>query len=81
MDTESNPMQSLKANSPIDVTDVGMDIEVRLRHPINAKSIVVTELPRNTDVRFEQLLKANLPIVMTESPMVMEVSPLHPRNA
>ena len=50
--TEVSPVQSLKASSPIEVTELGMVIEVSPVQPQKASSpIEVTELGMVTEVR------------------------------
>ena len=74
-----NPVQTLKALYPIEVTLLGIVIDVILLHPLNAKfPIEVTVLGMVIDVRFLQLANVDEPIDVMEFGMVMYDRPLHP---
>jgi len=77
--TDARLLHDLKAHHPIDKTEFGIFILVRLVHPSNAKSpIVLTEFPIVTDARLLQFLKASSSINVTESGMIIEVKFIHP---
>ena len=64
------------------VTVLGMVMEVRAEHPLNAlPPILVTELGMVMEVREEQYSNAAYPMLVTELGMVMEVREEHLLNA
>ena len=68
--------QLAKGYSPIDVTDVGIDIEVKDVHPSNAPSpIFVTEFGIDTEVKDVQLSNALVPMLVTEFPKKIDSIP------
>ena len=74
--------QFKKALEPILVTELGIVIDGRLVHPLNALSlIVVTELGIVIDIKLEQLINALEPILVTEFGIIIDGKLEHPLNA
>lgn len=67
MVTDVSPEQLLKANEPMEVTELGMIIEVRPLQPTKARSpILTTELGIKIDVNLVHPVNAFSPIDVTE---------------
>jgi len=76
MVTEVSPEQPRKADSPMEVTELGMVTEVSPEQSRKAAPpIEVTELGMVTEVSPEQLAKARSPMEVTELGMIVLLQP------
>ena len=66
-------VQPLKALSPIDSTPLGRSVSSLEQFRKASLPIVLTPVPKITEVRLEQPLKAESPMLVTLSGMSMEV--------
>ena len=73
---EARPVQNENAPSPIEATEPGISIEVRLKQPPKTfSSIVVNASGSVTETRLSQPLNALIPIEVTELGMLTAVRP------
>ena len=72
-------MHILNAEEPIEVTELGIVIDVKLLQPWNAFDPIELTFDCIVSVtKFLQLVNAHLPIVSNESPKAIDFKQLHP---